>query len=214
MKYKLAIFDMDGTILDTLDDLTNSLNFSLEKSGYPARTTEQVRSFVGNGILKLIERGVPTGTDEESIKKVFDDFSVHYKLHCSDNTKAYKGITELFKTLGNNNVKIAIVSNKADFAVQELCVQYFDNLYDYAVGEKEGIRKKPAPDSVNTVMKYLNTNKSDTVYIGDSEVDIETAKNADIDCISVDWGFREHDYLIKMGASVIVSDVMSLEKAL
>ena len=210
MKYKLAIFDMDGTILDTLEDLSASLNYALRLSGFEERTLAEVRSFVGNGIRKLVERGVPAGTSEAEIDRVFADFSAHYKLHCADKTKPYDGIRELLLELRSRGMKIAVVSNKADFAVQELCRQYFEQIFDAAVGEQNVVRKKPAPDSVNTVLEKLEICRTNAVYIGDSEVDIETAKNAQMDCIAVDWGFRDREYLKNVGAKIIVSDPESL----
>ena len=210
MKYQLAIFDLDGTILDTLDDLADSLNYALEKSGYPVRPRDEVRRFVGNGIRKLIERGVPSGTDAESVSRVHENFTAYYKVHCADKTKPYENIPELLKKLRENGVKTAVVSNKADYAVQDLCVQYFEGLYDAAVGEREGVRKKPAPDSVNAVLEKLGVNRENSVYIGDSDVDVETARNSGMNCIAVDWGFRDRDLLISSGAEIIVSEPMKI----
>ncbi|MCI5622449.1 MULTISPECIES: HAD family hydrolase [Anaerostipes] len=205
MKYKLAIFDMDGTILNTLEDLCDATNYALSQSDYPARTIDEVRRFVGNGIRKLIERAVPTGTEEPEIEKVHEDFTKYYKVHCADKTKPYDGIMKLLEKLRAAGCQTAVVSNKADYAVQELCEQYFQGMFDAAAGEKEGIAKKPAPDSVNAVMKKLGTTKEHAVYIGDSEVDIETAKNAGLDCIVVEWGFRDREYLEEKGGKTFVT---------
>jgi phosphoglycolate phosphatase len=205
MKYTLAIFDLDGTILNTLDDLADAVNYALEKSDYPKRTREEVRLFVGNGIRKLIERAVPENISENEINKVHSLFTEYYKEHCADKTREYDGITQLISKLREKNIKTAVVSNKADYAVKELCERYFDKMFDYYVGEREGIRKKPCPDSVNEVIKTLKNEKNQTVYIGDSDVDIKTAKNASIDCISVDWGFRNRAFLLENGAQTIVS---------
>ena len=205
MKHKLAIFDMDGTILDTLEDLKNSMNYTLEQFNCPKRTLDEIRLFVGNGIRNLIIRAAPPATDENTIDKMFAVFNEHYAVHCNDNTRPYDGIADLLKQLRINGVKTAVVSNKADYAVQTLVEKFFSGLFDYAVGEKAGVRKKPCPDSVNEVLKTLNIDRKDAVYIGDSEVDIATAENAKMDCISVDWGFRDRDVLIKNGATVIVS---------
>lgn len=205
MKHKLAIFDMDGTILDTLEDLKNSMNYTLEQFNCPKRTLDEVRLFVGNGIRNLIIRAAPPATDENTIDKMFAVFNEHYAVHCNDNTRPYDGIADLLKQLRINGIKTAVVSNKADYAVQTLVEKFFSGLFDYAVGEKAGVRKKPCPDSVNEVLKTLNIDRKDAVYIGDSEVDIATAENAKMDCISVDWGFRDRDVLIKNGATVIVS---------
>ena len=210
MKHSLAIFDLDGTILYTLVDLKNSMNFSLKKFGFPERTLDEVRRFVGNGIRNLIIRAAPKGTDEKTIDEMFEVFNEHYAVHCNDNTKSYDGIDELLKKLKEQKVKTAVVSNKADYAVQTLVKKYFDGLFDYAVGEKQGVRKKPCPDSVNEVLRVLDTPKEAAVYIGDSEVDVATAKNAQMDCIAVDWGFRDRDVLINSGATLIVSDAAAL----
>lgn len=205
MQYQLAIFDMDGTILNTLQDLTNSLNVALAKSGYPQHTAEEVRFFVGNGIRKLIERGVPVGTPVEQIDTVHHDFTTHYQIHCADTTQPYDGILELLQTLRHAGCKTAVVSNKADYAVQELCKQYFDGMFDFAVGEREQILKKPAPDSVNEVLQQLQINRKQAVYIGDSDVDVQTAKNAAMDGIFVEWGFRSKEFLLEHGAVLTVS---------
>lgn len=204
--YKLAVFDMDGTILDTLEDLKDSTNFALEKCGYPTRTYDEVRRFVGNGIRKLIERAVPEGLTVEQIDRVHEVFTEHYKVHCADKTKAYEGIKPLLEKLRASGVKTAVVSNKADYGVQELCKEYFDGLFDYAVGEREGIRRKPAPDAVNEALRVLGIDKSEAVYIGDSDVDFETAKNAELPCISVLWGFRDEEFLREKGATQFVRD--------
>lgn len=213
MKYKLLIFDMDGTILDTLQDLYNCLNFALEKNGYPERTFSEVRSFVGNGLEKLTERGLPEGTPESKTKAVLADLKEYYKEHCKDETKPYDGILELLKTVKEKGYKTAVVSNKADFAVQELVRQYFPNMFDMALGEREGQRKKPEPDMVYNVLAALCVSKEDAVYIGDSEVDIATAQNAGVESIIVEWGFREGSFLERLGAERIVQkpfDILEL----
>lgn len=212
MSYKLAIFDMDGTILDTLEDLESSLNFALTEAGCPARKREDVRRFLGNGMQRLIELAVPPDCPEEKKTKILERFKEHYKIHCADRTKPYDGITELLQDLRESGCRTAVVSNKGDFAVQELNQQYFAGLMDCAIGEKEGVRKKPAPDSVNEVLRELQIGQQDAVYIGDSEVDIETAKNAGMDCIIVSWGFRERDFLIAQGAELIVDSAEELEE--
>lgn len=203
--YKLVIFDLDGTILDTLDDLTDSVNASLKRFGFSIRSREEVRSFVGNGIRKLMERAVPEGTESVEIDKVHEFFKKYYKEHCADKTIPYLGILDLLKKLRQAGCKTAVVSNKADFAVQELCKRYFDGLFDVVVGDREGILRKPAPDSVFEVLRLLEMKKKDAVYIGDSEVDIETAHNAGMDEIIVEWGFRKREFLEARGAKRIVS---------
>lgn len=205
MKYKLAIFDLDGTLLDTLQDLANSLNYALKNIGFPQRSIEEVRRFVGNGIRKLIERGVPAGTSEEETERVLADFMEHYKAHCSDSTKPYDGICELLAALKEKGYLTAVVSNKADAAVKILCEKYFPGKFDAVVGERQCVRKKPAPDTVNSVLAQLGIDREDAVYIGDSEVDVETAKNAGMDCVSADWGFRSRAELTQAGAAKIIS---------
>ena len=204
MKYTIAIFDLDGTILNTLEDLADSTNYALKTCGYPERTMDEVRQFVGNGIRKLMERAVPEGTPVEEIDRVHETFTAHYKVHCADKTRPYDGIMELLQNLKKDGCKLAVVSNKADYGVQELCKQYFDGVFDFAVGEREGIRKKPAPDSVNEVLKTLECSRDRAVYIGDSDVDIQTAANAQMDHIIVEWGFRDVPFLIAKGAKVLV----------
>ena len=212
MKYQLVIFDLDGTILDTLEDLTDSMNYALKKYGYPVRTIEEVRSFVGNGLLMLTRRAIAPETDEAVIQRVLAEQKAYYKEHCADKTRPYDGIIELLQHLKQQGVKLAVVSNKADHAVKELCDTYFPNALEISVGEREGIRRKPAPDTVNEVLQLLQMKKEQAVYIGDSEVDVATAKNAEMDCIAVDWGFRDKDCLQEAGATVIVSTTKQVEK--
>ena len=204
MKYKLAIFDMDGTILDTLEDLADSTNYALRVNGMPERTIDEVRRFVGNGIGKLIERAVAEGSTKEDVDRVFNTFTEYYKLHCADKTKAYDGIIDTIKELREMGVKTAVVSNKADFGVQKLCEDYFDGLFDIAVGERRGIKRKPYPDSVFEVLNQLNISKEDAVYIGDSDVDYNTSVNAGIDVIMVGWGFRDEEFILSCGAPFVI----------
>ena len=199
MAYKLVIFDLDGTILNTLEDLADATNYALGKHGCPLRTIEEVRRFVGNGIRKLIERAVPAGMTEQEIDGVHQTFSDYYQQHCADKTCPYEGILPLLQRLRAAGCLTAVVSNKADVAVQPLCRQYYEGLFDYAVGEREGIRRKPAPDAVLEVLRRLEVDAADAIYIGDSEVDIQTAANAGLDCIVVTWGFRDRAYLEGQG---------------
>ena len=202
MKYKLVIFDMDGTILDTLKDLTDALNHTLREFGYQERTIEEVRSFVGNGIRKLIERALPKGTDDQDIDQVFESYLPYYEAHCADATKPYDGIADMIQKLRKMGVLTAVVSNKKDPAVKTLAQTYFDGLFDEAIGERDGIRRKPAPDSVHEVLKELHIDKRDAVYVGDSDVDLDTARNAEMDAIAVTWGFRDRAFLKEHGAAV------------
>lgn len=204
MRYKLAIFDLDGTILNTLEDLADAVNYALKEHGYPQRTIEEVRRFVGNGIRKLIERAVPTGLTDEEISGVHQTFSAYYQEHCADKTRPYEGILPLLEHLREAGCLTAVVSNKADVAVQPLCQQYYEGLFDYAVGEREGIRRKPAPDAVQEVLRRLQIDAGEAVYIGDSEVDIQTAANARLESIIVTWGFRDRAYLESQGGQRFV----------
>ncbi len=205
MKYKLAIFDLDGTILDTLEDLADSVNYALTKCGYPMRTLTEVRSFVGNGIRKLIERSLPKGTSESEIDRVYSIFTPYYKENCAVKTHPYDGIAETLQFLREEGILTAVLSNKADYAVQPLVKQYFNGLFDTAYGEREGIPRKPSPEGVMAILEELQISPKDAVYIGDSNVDIETARNAGLACISVDWGFRDRQQLLDCGAEIVIS---------
>jgi len=206
MKYKAIIWDLDGTILDTLEDLKDAVNYALRENGFPERSLAEVRQFVGNGILKLINRSLPEVVSEEDVENTYNIFTSYYKDHCADNTKPYDGIIELIRNLKTLGIKNAVVSNKADYAVTELCEHYFMGLFDVHIGEMEnkGIRKKPAPDMVELALQKLGVDKNDAVYIGDSDVDIVTAKNSGLDSIAVTWGFRSRDFLIEHGATTLV----------
>ena len=204
MRYKLAIFDLDGTILNTLEDLADSTNYALAAADMPERTIDEVRQFVGNGIHKLIERAVAPGSSDKQIEQVFTIFKAYYKDHCAVKTRPYDGIMELIHVLREKGILTAVVSNKGDFAVQILCEDYFPGMFDFAVGEREGIRRKPAPDSVLAVLEKFQINKEEAVYIGDSEVDIQTAVNAGMKEIAVTWGFRPETFLKENGADCIV----------
>lgn len=206
MKYDLIIFDMDGTILNTLEDLKNSLNYVLQQAGYQIRTLEEVRTFVGNGIRKTIERALPSDIEEEKVDELFSLFMDYYAIHNTDNTKPYNGVIELLKELKHLGYKTAVVSNKQNSAVKSLCKKFFTGLFDVEIGEKENIAKKPEPDEVNEVLKILNIDRKKSIYIGDSEVDIQTAKNSKMKSIIVDWGFRDRKFLYEHGAEVIVSN--------
>ena len=216
MKYQLVIFDLDGTILDTLEDLANSLNYALAKEGYPVRTLEEVRRFVGNGMLNLVKRAltVDEADIEEVAQRTVEQLKSHYKIHCADKTKPYEGVIELLQELKQAGCKLAVVSNKADYAVQILCEQYFAGIFDMAAGEKEGVRKKPAPDAVYSVLEIFGIAKEDAVYIGDSEVDIKTAENAGLDAILVSWGFRDAALLREAGAKRLATSMDELRREL
>ena len=214
MKYEAIIFDLDGTLLDTLEDLADSVNYVLQNNGYPARTLEEVRCFVGNGIRKLIERSVPNTISVPDIDKVHQEFISYYRDHCMIKTKPYDGVLSLLEKLQKAGCKTAVVSNKADYAVQILCETYFSDLLNLSLGERSGIPKKPAPDSVLYVLEQLNVKSEQAVYIGDSDVDILTARNSNMDEIIVSWGFRDYEFLKQQGAKVLVSSLNELEQIL
>lgn len=205
MKYELIVFDMDGTILDTLEDLKNSMNHTLRLYNMPERTLDEIRSFVGNGIRKLIERAAVSGTPETIIEAIHKDFMKHYEVHCADFTKPYDGVNDLILELKSRGYKTAVVSNKAHDAVLDLCDQFFPALFDLALGEKPEIAKKPAADMVNLALEKLQISREKAVYIGDSDVDVATARNSNLDMIAVDWGFRTREFLVEQGAKTIVS---------
>ncbi len=214
MSYRLYVFDMDGTILNTLEDLADSLNYALARHQMPARTIDEVKTFVGNGIRRLVELGVAEGTSEEVLEQVLATFAAHYKIHCADKTAPYKGVVDVLRALKAQGKLLAVVSNKADFAVQELCKQYFDGIFDIAVGERPEINKKPAADMVNLVLNQLGISKAEAVYIGDSEVDLKTAENSLLPCVAVGWGFRDAAFLKECGATDVVEKVEDLLAAL
>lgn len=203
MKASACIFDLDGTILDTLQDLANSVNFALSQKGYPQRTTDEVRSFVGNGIPMLIKRAVPKGTAEKDFDETLVAFKEHYAVHLNDNTKPYDGIVELLKALSSNGIKTAVVTNKAHLAAEELTKQFFGNLIDITIGQKDGVPVKPDPASLNEALQSLGVSAENAVFVGDSDVDVFTAHNGKIKCIGVTWGFRSRKNLLAAGADFI-----------
>lgn len=205
-QFNTYIFDLDGTLLYTLDDLTASTNHAMRQLGFKEHTTEEVRSMVGNGIKKLIERAVPEGTSGHLYEKAYNEFISHYLQHSLDTTHPYPGIMEMLKSLKDKGVQMAVVSNKYCKATESLCRTFFNEYISVAIGESENIRKKPAPDTVLEAMKRLGANRESTVYVGDSEVDIATARNCGIPCISVLWGFRDKDFLLKNGATILAEN--------
>lgn len=214
--YSTAIFDLDGTLLDSLEDLHLSTNVALAEHGLPARSLEEVRRFVGNGIRKLVERAVPAGTGAAEQEAVYEDFCAHYAAHCEDNTGPYPGILELLARLRAAGVRLAVVSNKGDFAVQELVARQFPGAFDAILGENEaaGIRKKPAPDMVEAALARMGADRDGMVYIGDSEVDVQTAASVGCPCISCTWGFRSVDDLLAAGATTFVDTPDELGRVL
>ena len=204
---KIVIFDLDGTLLNTLDDLADSTNYALSKFGYPTRTIEEVRQFVGNGVAKLIERAIPDGKNNSNFEKCLSIFKENYAQNMYNKTAPYNGIIEMLSNLKSKGIKIAVVSNKFDLAVKELCKKYFEGFIDFAAGENEaqGINKKPAPDTVLSVLRKFSFSPEDAIYVGDSDVDIMTAKNSHMPCISVTWGFRDEKFLLENGATILIN---------
>ena len=212
--YHTAIFDLDGTLLDTLQDLADSANYALALHHLPARTVEEVRQFVGNGVGLLIRRAVPEGTPEELERQVLRDFRAHYLVNMENKTAPYPGIPELLDALGAAGVPTAVVSNKFDGAVKGLCQNYFGDRIRAAIGESQGVARKPAPDTVFRALAELGMPREGAVYVGDSDVDVETAKNAGLPCISVSWGFRSRSFLTEHGARTIADTVEELKELL
>jgi len=212
MKYDAVIFDMDGTLLDTLADLADSVNYALRKYSMPEREFEEIRQFVGNGVRYLMRKAVSENCDSATFEEVFGEYRSYYATHCQVKTRAYGGIHELLLQLKENGIPTAIVSNKIDSAVQDLTKQYFKDMCVISVGEREGIKRKPAPDSVLEAIRVIGCKHP--VYVGDSEVDVETVKNAGIDGIFVTWGFRTKDELLRAGAGVTVDTVDELYRVI
>ena len=193
-RFHTAVFDLDGTLLNTLGDLTDSVNHVLAAHEYPLRKEEEIRRFVGNGSKLLILRSLPEGTDPQRAEDLHNEYLEWYSAHNQIRTAPYEGIVSLLTELKQRGVAMAVVSNKGDRQVKPLTRQYFPQI-DYAVGERPSIAKKPAPDSILEAMKALGADPETTLYVGDSEVDIETARNAGITAVSVTWGFRDEDEL-------------------
>lgn len=215
MTFKTIIWDLDGTLMDTLPDLMSSVNYALLLNNLPARTYQEIRSFVGNGVKRLVELSVPQGTEPAQFDQVFADFKRHYIVHCQDQTGLYPGMAETLKELKRRGIRMAVVSNKLQSGVTELfesqvrTVGQTDTicLMDYievAIGERPEIARKPAPDMVSKAFEEMGIDRQDAVYIGDSEVDLATARNAGLPCISVLWGFRDRDFLLTQGANCLV----------
>ena len=210
--YKVYIFDLDGTLLDTLGDLAAAVNYALREHGMPEHSIDDVRRFVGNGVRKLMERAIPDGTANPEFEATFATFRQYYMAHSLDTTRPYDGIPETLAALKARGCRLAVVSNKMMAATQELCHYFFPDTIEVAIGENEaeGIRKKPAPDTVFAALRQLGVGKDDAVYVGDSDVDLETARQSGLPCITVLWGFRDRDFLIKHGAKTFVSAPLEL----
>lgn len=221
MSYKTIIWDLDGTLMDTLQDLMDSVNHALEKHGMPVRTYQEIRNFVGNGVKRLLELSVPDGLENPLFDEVFADFKCHYIEHCQDKTGLYEGIAETLKELKKRGIRMAVVSNKLQPGVTELveskvrtvgksdaiCLKDY---MDVAIGERPDMARKPAADMVDKAFEEMGIDKSNAVYIGDSEVDLATARNSGLPCISVLWGFRDRDMLEEMGAEMFVEKPLQI----
>jgi len=205
--YDTYIFDLDGTLLDTLDDLAAAVNYALRQHGMPEHTREDVRRFVGNGVRLLMTRAIPDGEDNPLFEATFQTFREYYMEHSLDTTRPYDGIPELLGELRARGKRVAVVSNKFYAATSELCHHFFPDTVEVAIGEHEaeGIRKKPAPDTVKEAFRQLGVDSRNAVYVGDSDVDLQTARNAGLPCISVLWGFRDRAFLEAHGATTFVT---------
>lgn len=195
MKKNTVIFDLDGTLLNTIEDLTDSVNYVMKIYGFPQWDISDIRRFVGNGIRRLMISATPQGEENPQFEEIYECFRDYYETHCHIKTRAYYGIMKLLEILYSQGYKMAIVSNKVDLAVQELNDMYFKKYISVAIGDREGFQKKPAPDSVNEALRILHSTKEEAIYVGDSEVDAQTAINADLDYVLVTWGFRDEEQM-------------------
>lgn len=214
MRYQTAIFDMDGTILETLEDMCASVNVTMDHVGYPRRTMDEVRRFVGNGAAKLIERCMPAGAEDPRYPAALEFYRAYYDAHAQIKTGPYPGIPELLNQLSREGVRLAVVSNKPDEAVRALTERYFPGVFPVAIGNRDGWATKPAPDSVYEAMRLLGARRESTVYVGDSDVDVDTARNAGLDSVIVTWGFRDEDFLRAHGAQHLAHNTDELYEML
>ncbi len=210
MNIKALVFDMDGTLLYTLEDLADSVNFALDKCGLNKRSLEEIEKFVGNGVYKLIERAV--GENFEKINECFEIFKKHYSKNSTNKTRPYNGAIETLKKLKDRGLKLAVLSNKPDFEVKKLSKLFFEDIFDISMGETENFPKKPDSKSLLYIVKAFNVNTRETIFIGDSEVDIQTANNAGIDCYSVSWGYKTKEFLVQNKAKIIFDNFDDLYK--
>ncbi len=213
MAIKTIIFDLDGTLLYSLEDLKDSVNFVMKKHGFREYTIDEVREAIGNGVRLLMERILPKDIDKNLFDECLSEFKQNYSKNMYNKTKPYDGVLDMLKTLRKDGYKIAVLSNKFDSAVKELSSKYFGELVDLAVGQKEGVKEKPSPLGIQEIAKELDTDVETCIMVGDSEVDIQTANNAGIDCISVTWGYKNIDFLYDNGATKLVyapKDILEL----
>lgn len=207
---KAIVFDMDGTLLDTLQDITNAVNVVLSNYGLPGKTVAEVCKVVGNGARNLVKGVVPEGEHHPDFEAIFEKYKAYYAKHCEEETKPYEGIRELLQELMRTGLKMAVVSNKPDRAVKVLAEKYFPGCFQVAVGDMEGYKRKPAPDLVYKALDDLGVKKDEAIYVGDSDVDLMTAMNAELPCVSVTWGFRDREFLMFHGAEEFIDEPMEL----
>ena len=200
---RAVIFDLDGTLLNTLGDLAASVNFALRSCGYPERSIDEVRTFIGNGVIMLMHRSVPKGTNAEDEKKCFEKFRAHYLEHMEDTTAPYEGVNGLIRALGEKGIGTAVVSNKLDAAVKGLCKKHFP-LLTCAFGVTQESERKPSAANVYKALSLLGVRREEALYVGDSEVDVQTAQNAGLEMVGVPWGYRSRELLLSAGAKVLV----------
>ena len=212
MKYRAVLFDMDGTLLNTLDDLRDGVNLILARRGYPQRTTEEICAFVGNGARQLMQLALPAESDDAELESVLEEYREWYKVNYCIKTRPYDGVEETLASLRAQGVKMAVVTNKPDATARQLAEKFFPELP--AFGQRDDVPKKPAPDMVWNAMQMLGVTAQEAVYIGDSEVDVETARNAGLPLIAVSWGFRTEEQLRSAGAEMIVDTMEELLAAL
>ncbi len=201
---KAVLFDMDGTILDTLKDIQIAVNFACEQKGFKMQSLDKIRQSVGNGAFKLIERIVPSGLSKEEITEVFNIYQSYYDKHHTLHTGPYPGILALLKKLKDSGYLLGVVSNKFEHLVEILNQQLFKGYFDVSIGETKGVPIKPAPDMIYRALEQLHVTKQETIFVGDSDTDIITAKNASLISVGVTWGFRDKDILIQHGADYII----------
>lgn len=211
MKYKAVIFDLDGTLLDTLDDIADGVNYALTAFGYPTRTVDEVRRFVGNGAVKLLERALPESVDAQTFARFYATYDEYYTAHSQIKTAPYPGVLPLLRTLREHDIHTAVFSNKQDNAVRPLCASYFGDLLDYATGPTEDVPKKPDPQGLFFIANALHTKPQKILYVGDSETDVLTARHAGFDCVTVLWGFRDKQTLMQAGAVRFAETVQELQ---